>query len=87
MTRVDENYEYYALAFDGTNPQPLKVDPVTDRLMIDVTVLANSVSVLNDPKIDVNNESVSLVVDTNDAIRPLQSDNRNNYLYIDIVRE
>jgi len=79
MPKVDENSEYVSLAYDGTNAVPLKIDPVTGRLLVYV-IIDNATPTLNNPKIDENNESVSLAVNENSSIKPLLTDTNSNLL-------
>lgn len=90
MSKVDENREYITLATAdnaGQAPQALRVDPVTDRLLVEIHFLAEASRTLNSSDIDENNKTVDEVVDDNGVIRPLLIDNRNGYLLIDLVVE
>ena len=85
MSIIDENDTYVTLAYDGTNAVPLKVDPITDRLLVNITNDGGSAS--NPPsKFDENSSSSALVVDDNGVIKPLIVDSNNNLL-IDLVIE
>jgi hypothetical protein len=90
MSKTDENNEYVSLATAdnaGQTPQALRVDPVTDRLLVEVYFLPEVSRTLNGSNIDENNKTVDEVVDDNGVIRPLLIDNRNGYLLIDLVVE
>ena len=78
----DENREHVALAFDGSNPAPLKVDPVTGRLLIAINIVAETTS-SRTPKIDENRKSVDKVIDSNGDIQSLLVD-ENGYLLCDV---
>ena len=85
MPKVDDNSEYISLVSDGTNAVPLKVDPVTSRLIIEVNLLAEAARTINQAKIDENSESVSLVKGSNESIYLLLIDSRNGYLLVEII--
>lgn len=72
---------------DLTTPLPLNVDPITDRLLIDVTVDSNPSSVLwTRDKRDQNHVPTAYGVSAADSITPLPLliDHNNNYLFVDI---
>jgi hypothetical protein len=88
MTKVDDNREYVQLAYDGTNPAPLKVDPVTGRLLIAINVIEEPETVeVNTDKIDENKEGLALGVTSENEPIPLHIDNRNDCLFVDLVVE
>lgn len=82
---IDENNGYVTLAFDGTDVQPLLVDPVTGRLLIKVT---SDGGAYTNPsvKIDENNEDASFCVDDNGDEKPLIT-NSSGELLIDLTIE
>jgi hypothetical protein len=89
MSRVDENHEYVAMAAtDDANltPSPLKIDPVTGRLEIAVSVFSGSPVANTVLPTDDNCSGVAEAVDTNGVIRPLQT-NSNGELLIDLTIE
>jgi len=79
--KIDANKVYAALAFDGTNAVPLKVDPTTGRVLAKIYAENTTVDGA-EIKRDENHISASLAVDSNDKVRPLTVSD-NNYLYID----
>lgn len=82
---LDENYGYVALATNTNgNAVPLKVDPVTGRLLIEIVVAPEVARTLNRALVDENYASVSQAVDDNAEIVPLLIDNRNGFLLVDI---
>ena len=86
----DQNHKSTALAKDTNgNPAPLKVDPITGRLIIEIYAVSNPVNhVLNtNNKIDENYKEASLAVYNNDNVIPLHIDNTNGYLFVDINDE
>lgn len=89
--QIDENRQNTAIAVDTSgNPAPLLVDPDTDRLLIDITYTTNpGATVLNGNKSDENKERLTQAVtdDANSTPTPLHIDNRNGYLFLDLVLE
>ena len=81
---MDDNNQYVALAYNGTESVPIKVDPVTGRLLIEIHYLAEVSRTINPVKIDDNNESTSLALGDDGEIYPLQIDSRNGNLLVDI---
>jgi len=81
---IDANRSYVGLASDGTNATPLKVDPVSGRLLVAINI--GSVGTPHTTsKIDANRINASLAYDgTND--RPLLVDS-SGYLKIDLNME
>ena len=70
-------------------PTPLEADS-TDRLLIDIVKIVTTTSpTVSGSQIDGNAEHVSLAVTDNANLTetPLIADNRNNYLYIDLLIE
>ena len=91
MTQIDENYQGVSKAVtDDTSKdiKPLLVDPVTDRLLIDITNEAHT-AVAVSSKIDENAEGVSLAVtdDANKDIKPLKVHPTNGGLLVDLLIE
>jgi len=83
----DDNYNPSALAADTDgNPAPLKIDPTTGRLLIEFSAVSESSPIQNSAKRDENRESVAQVWDGTN-IKPLLMDNRNGYLFVDILWE
>ena len=91
MTRAkrDVNRETVALGYDGSTTKPFLVDPVTGRLLIEITV-ASSFPATSDPAIrrDANRIPNGLVVtdDSDLTPKPLLTDSSGN-LIIDLVIE
>jgi len=89
MSKIDQNYNYVAMAKTDDvsgSASPLKVDPVTGRLLVSIYFVSSSISVLNSSKIDNNFEPTSLVYDETN-VRPLLIDNRNGFLWTDLLIE
>lgn len=89
QAKRDENRITSGLAFDGTTTQPLKVDPVTGRLLIAIDIVS-STSPANSrtlAKHDDNCEPTALVVDDNGDYKNLLVDSRNGSLWCDILVE
>lgn len=84
MAKIDENKEYMTLAYDGTNIVPLKVDPITNRLLVEI-VASSDAAYGARSKIDENKTNVALASDSNDEVQPLLVDSTNGYLYIDMI--
>jgi hypothetical protein len=85
--KTDENNEYVSLATSddvNENPQELRVDPVTGRLLVELHCLPEVERTLNSQKIDENNETVAEAVDDDGEIKPLLIDSRNGHLLIDL---
>ncbi len=82
--KVDDNNCYVALANDGTDAVPLKVDPITGKLLIEIHYVVEAERTINQAKIDENKESASIVLGDDGELYPLQIDNRNGYLLVDI---
>lgn len=89
----DENYVTVAMGIsdtDGATTLPLSVDPVTGRLLIDIDgQLTDGLIMPAMVGRDENwRETASAVTDDADeTVSPLIVDNRNNYLYIDLLIE
>jgi len=83
---IDENREHTRKAVDENGDiQDLLVDPITGRLLVDITIVADSgSSVLNTEKIDENKEWVAQGAKSDGTPTPLHMDSRNGYLYVDI---
>jgi hypothetical protein len=87
MSKTDENREYLALADNGSIAEPLRVDPVTGRLLIEIFYKPEIARTLNRTKIDENYEPAVKAVDDDGEIVPLLIDSRNGYLLVDIINE
>jgi len=83
MSKRDENKHVVALAYDGTDAVPLKVDPVTGRLLVDITLTTDAAYGATSKR-DANKQNVALAVDSNEVVRPLIVDPTNEYLYVDV---
>lgn len=81
--KIDENGEYYCMGFDGTSPAPLRVDPITDRLLVEITneVYPHTQSV---SRIDANNQNSALVFDGNNIV-PILCNPNNGRVLIDLL--
>ena len=86
--KLDDNREKTSLAVDGNGViKNLLVDPTTGRLLIDITIVSETVPVLRDvSKPDENHERTAMAYDGTDE-RPLLIDNTNGYLYCDLLIE
>lgn len=80
---VDSNKHYVTLASDGTKAVPLKVDPVTGRLLAKIVKSTSTGSEICRAKIDENKVSSAIAEDISGNIKPLIIDATNNYLFID----
>jgi hypothetical protein len=72
---------------DLLTPTPLSVDPVTSRLLIDVTLDNIPASILwTTDKRDADREPTGYGVNATDGVTPLPLliDHNNNYLFVDI---
>ena len=85
--KIDENFQGTGIAVEDdatATIQPLLVDPVTGRLLVDI-IYESSGGVLNASKIDENYEGVALAV-TDDAsanVRPLLINATSGNLLVD----
>jgi len=91
MTQIDNNFQGVAKAVtDDVNQdvKALSVDPVTDRLLVDVVNEAHT-AVAVSSKIDENAEGVSLAVtdDANKNIKPLKVHPTSGGLLVDLLIE
>lgn len=72
---------------DLVTPLQFHFDPVTNRLLVDVTITSNSSSVI--PTLDKHDgnrvPTAYGVIDGTDTLRPFMIDNTNNYLFVDIT--
>lgn len=85
--KIDNNRENTTIVTDTNgNPANLLVDPTTGRLLIDIAIVEDSTPVLNSSKIDGNYEETSLADNGTDPV-PLLIDNRNGYLFVDVLNE
>jgi len=91
MAKIDGNRGYVSMAItDDVNETPtaLQVDSTTGRLLIEIAeIVTTSTPTLTCKPVDGNSEYVSTAVtdDANLDEVPLMVDNRNNYLFIDII--
>lgn len=68
---------------DGVTPVPLRVDPITNALLVEVTFDSDTTIALKTPaKRDENRVTVELAVDTNGDVRPFSIKPSNNALYL-----
>lgn len=86
----DDNTITSGMAWDATNsvPKNLLVDPITGRLLIDVTLVADYVEVTHTLAGHDENHITSANATTDDASAtavPLLVDNSNNNLLIDLI--
>ncbi len=84
----DANRETVGLAWDGSETQPLKVDPSTGRLLIEVAVATLPATSSPSIKRDANRKVVGLSVtdDANLTPKPFLTDSSGN-LILDLVIE
>ena len=90
ISRIDDNFTKTAIASDGvTGIEPLRVDPVTSRLLIDVEVTTSTTPATLESKRDDNFVPVSYAVtdDASENLTPLIIDNRSGYLFVDFNLE
>jgi len=86
MSNIDNNNKYVGMASNGTLATPIKVDSITDRLLIDVTAVSTTSPVANFKEVDENSNNVSLASDGTD-VKNLLIDSRNGYLWLDLEVE
>jgi len=90
QAKRDNNSIPTSLAVDTDgNTEPLRVDPATGRLLIEVAVVSSTDPATPSGKRDNNQIPVSYAI-TDDASAtptPLIIDNRNGYLFVDLVQE
>ena len=91
MTQIDDNYQGVGKAVTNDASQdvkPLLVDPVTGRLLIEITNEVH-VDVGVDSKIDQNFQGVAQAVtdDANENIKPLKVNPTNGKLLVDVLIE
>ena len=86
--KIDNNRTKTAIIVDTNgNIADLVVDPVTGRLLIEITVVATSTpALLKNAKIDENREKTVLGYDGTNP-QSLIIDNRNGLLYCDVLVE
>jgi len=88
QAKRDENYEPTALAVDTNgNTEPLRVDPVTGRLLIEIYIVSSTTPATLAGKRDENRIPSGLAVTDDGTPTPLIIDNRNGYLFVDLLRE
>lgn len=90
QAKHDDSRETAGLAWDATNSltKQLLVDPITGRLLLDVTLVADYVEVTHSLAEHDDNHIPSVNATTDDASAtavPLLVDNSTNYLLIDLV--
>ena len=87
----DNNFVSTALASDGTSTgtEPLRVDPATSRLLMDIEVTSSTTPAALSHKRDDNFVPVDYAVtdDANETLTPLIIDNRSGYLFVDLNLE
>ena len=89
----DENFIAVALGVsdtDGTTTLPLSVDPVTGRLLIEINgqlTDGNTVPLMVGRDENWRETASAVTDDADETVSPLIVDNRNNYLYIDLLVE
>ena len=89
-SKIEDNFIRTALASDGvSSTEPLRVDPVTSRLLIDVEVTTSTIPAALNGKIDDNYTRTAFAVtdDVAETQTPLIIDNRNGYIFIDVLTE
>lgn len=77
------------LGFYGlTYKQELTIDPVTNRLLIEIIPVTDAPNTIpNRALFDENYQSSDTLVDVNDVISPLLIDYRNGGVYADVLIE
>lgn len=65
--------------------QSLRVDPATDRLLIEITNVTSTVPSSITSKIDENHIRVACGLNDTSQVKPFLIDNRNNLLWVDIA--
>ena len=87
----DDNRMAVALGWDETNltTLPLRVDPVTKRLLLDITAVTTTTPPTLSEQRDDNRMPTGIAVTDNAArtISPLIVDNRNGLLWLDVLVE
>jgi hypothetical protein len=87
MSKDENSQSITKISDTNGNVENLKVDPITNRLLIEIEIVSEPISpVLNSAKIDENSENVALATDGTNII-PLHIDNRNGYLFVDLLEE
>lgn len=86
----DDNRVTSALAWDTTNstPKNLLIDPVTGRLLIDVTLVASHTATVPTSVKRDDNRKPSLCATTDNAsasVVPLLVEESTNYLLVDLI--
>jgi hypothetical protein len=89
-TQIDDNFKNVDLAVDDDATgavSPLLIDPVTGRLLVEITNVAGFNDLDVSSKIDENFEGVAMAVDDDATakIKPLKIDPTNGGLICDIV--
>jgi len=89
---ADNNYVVAGLAVtDDVNetPEALRVDPSTNRLLIEIMAVSDVPTSNPFTKIDQNYEGCSMAITDNvaETIRPLGIDPRNGGVWVDILEE
>lgn len=85
MSKRDDNRNVVGLVYNGTTVVPLKVDPITGWLLIEIdSVKVGSPTVHEDTPRDSNRVGVSLATNGSKAI-PLHIDSESGNLSIDLL--
>lgn len=90
QAKRDQNKVPTLLAVDTNgDTQPMRVDPSTSRLLIEIVAVTDSTPSTLAVKRDENRVHVGCAVtdDGSATVTPLIVDNRNGYLFVDLVTE
>lgn len=87
-TKIDSNFEGVAQADDLSNATPLKVDPVTGRLLVDVSIVSSGgvVNSINPADGNFERPGMGVADNANSTPLPFQTDTNGNLL-VDILIE
>ena len=84
----DSNTVVSALAYNGTATDTIKLDPSTNRVLIQIYKTTAPVSpVVNSNSRDGNYQPAQMADDGSGNLIPLHIDNRNGYLAVDFLDE
>lgn len=84
----DNNYVPTALVVDETGAvQNLEIDTSSGRLLIDVTLVATTTPTLPTDAVRDENNIPTIMGDDSGTATPLIIDNRNGYLFLDVLVE
>lgn len=87
MGRDENQKSSIKISDTNGNSTNLLVDPSTSRVLIGINIVDEPASpVLNSAKVDENYENVALATDGTNLI-PLHIDNRNGFLFVDLLEE